>query len=98
MTTGSPALLTIEARYGGDKYNKSLSEIEANMLNSQRLLLASLYTAAESVDPETGELLPMSSAVGQTSYDYSERYPDDKDNPAFQMKKKKMRLKKKLVI
>ena len=55
MTTGSPALLTIEARYGGDKYNKSLSEIEANMLNSQRLLLASLYTAAESVDPETGE-------------------------------------------
>ena len=42
------------------------------------------------VDPETGELLPMSSAVGQTSFDYSERYPDDKDNPAFQMKKKKI--------
>ena len=42
------------------------------------------------VDPETGELLPMSSASGQTSYDYSQLYPDDKDNPAFQMKKKKI--------
>ena len=57
MTTGSPALLTLEARYGGDKYNKSLSEVEANMLNSQRLLLASLYTATEQVDSTQAEPL-----------------------------------------
>ena len=64
MTTGSPALLTIEARYGGDKYNKNLSEVEANMLNSQRLLLASLYTAVENADPE--EAGPLLKVISQT--------------------------------